>query len=164
MQTPSSPHEEHDAPVMRAIRAAIVRQFGHPRGVAGRIAGCVMANRSSNRRRNSWVVSLLDVQPGERVSRSRAPGRQAGSSARIENNPGFPDRSGGLELTQQTYEQARRFEAEFVLVNEVTAADPNARAPFRLGLFSSMSRWPRGAPLCFVGLARSSRRCRSTRT
>jgi ubiquinone/menaquinone biosynthesis C-methylase UbiE len=26
-----------------------------------------MANRPSNRQRNNWVVSLLDVQPGERV-------------------------------------------------------------------------------------------------
>jgi thioredoxin reductase (NADPH) len=68
------------------------------------------------------------------VLEREAPGGQAGSSARIENYPGFPDGISGLELTQRTYEQARRFEAEFVLVNEVTAADPNARAPFRLGL------------------------------
>ena len=48
--------------------------------------------------------------------------------------PGFPDGITGLELTQRTYEQARRFDAEFVLVNEVTAADPSAREPFRLSL------------------------------
>ncbi|MBV9355664.1 MAG: FAD-dependent oxidoreductase, partial [Chloroflexi bacterium] len=63
-----------------------------------------------------------------------APGGQAGSSARIENYPGFPEGISGLELTERTYEQARRFEAEFVLVNEVTAADPNTRGPFHLGL------------------------------
>jgi thioredoxin reductase (NADPH) len=63
-----------------------------------------------------------------------APGGQAGSSARIENYPGFPDGISGLDLTERTYAQARRFETEFVLVNEVTAADPRARAPFRLGL------------------------------
>ncbi|HET6317676.1 MAG TPA: FAD-dependent oxidoreductase, partial [Chloroflexota bacterium] len=68
------------------------------------------------------------------VLERESPGGQAGSSARIENYPGFPEGISGLELTQRTYEQARRFGAEFVLVNEVTAADPNARAPFRLGL------------------------------
>jgi ubiquinone/menaquinone biosynthesis C-methylase UbiE len=49
------------------MRAAIVRQFGHPRGAAGNVAGWVMAHRSSNRQRNRWVVSLLDVQPTDRV-------------------------------------------------------------------------------------------------
>ncbi len=50
----------------RAI-SAVVRQFGHPRGIAGRVAGWVMAHRRSNRRRNSWAVSLLEVQPADRV-------------------------------------------------------------------------------------------------
>lgn len=51
----------------RSPLRAIVRQFGQPRGVAGSAAGWVMAHRPSNRRRNSWAVSLLHVQPGERV-------------------------------------------------------------------------------------------------
>ena len=68
------------------------------------------------------------------VLEREAPGGQAGSSSRIENYPGFPDGVSGLELTQRIYEQARRFEAEFVVVNEVTAADPSAREPFRLSL------------------------------
>ncbi|WP_155341071.1 class I SAM-dependent methyltransferase [Acrocarpospora corrugata] len=47
------------------IRA--VGQFGRPHGTAGRVAGWVMAHRGSNRQRNLWVVSLLDVQPADRV-------------------------------------------------------------------------------------------------
>jgi ubiquinone/menaquinone biosynthesis C-methylase UbiE len=47
--------------------AAVVRQFGHPRGPAGRVAGWVMTHRSSNRQRNRWVVSLLEVGPADRV-------------------------------------------------------------------------------------------------
>ncbi len=39
----------------------------HPHGPGGHVAGWVMAHRSSNRRRNRWVVSLLDVQPTDRV-------------------------------------------------------------------------------------------------
>lgn len=45
----------------------VVGQFGRPRGLSGYVAGCIMALRPSNRRRNQWVVSLLDVQPAERV-------------------------------------------------------------------------------------------------
>src|SRR5215218_1917009 len=50
----------------RAIRA-LMRQGGHPRGIAGRLTGWVMAHRRSNRQRNRWAVSLLDVQPSDRV-------------------------------------------------------------------------------------------------
>ena len=53
--------------VTRTVIAAIVGQFGHPRGVAGNVAGWVMTHRPSNRRRNSWVTSLLEVQPTDRV-------------------------------------------------------------------------------------------------
>jgi SAM-dependent methyltransferase len=49
--------------VVDAVRA----QFRHPTGLGGRAAGLVMAHRSSNRRRNSWAVSLLDVRPDDRV-------------------------------------------------------------------------------------------------
>jgi ubiquinone/menaquinone biosynthesis C-methylase UbiE len=60
-------HREQAMAVKRAVIAAIVGQFGHPHGTAGSVAGWVMAHRPSNRRRNSWVVSLLDVQPTDRV-------------------------------------------------------------------------------------------------
>ena len=49
------------------LRQRMISQFGRPRGVGGRLAGWVMAHRGSNRRRNVWVVSLLDVRPTDRV-------------------------------------------------------------------------------------------------
>jgi ubiquinone/menaquinone biosynthesis C-methylase UbiE len=42
-------------------------QFGRPTGLPGRIAGWIMAHRASNRRRNAWAVSLLEVQRDDRV-------------------------------------------------------------------------------------------------
>lgn len=45
----------------------VVDQFHRPHGLSGRIVGWIMARRSSNRRRSLWVVSLLDVQPADRV-------------------------------------------------------------------------------------------------
>jgi ubiquinone/menaquinone biosynthesis C-methylase UbiE len=50
----------------RALRT-VVRQFGHPRSIAGWIVGWVMAHRRSNQQRNSWAVALLDVRPTDRV-------------------------------------------------------------------------------------------------
>jgi ubiquinone/menaquinone biosynthesis C-methylase UbiE len=45
----------------------IMSQFHHPRGLGGRLAGWEMALRPSNRKRNAWAVSLMDVQPSDRV-------------------------------------------------------------------------------------------------
>ena len=49
------------------IIPAVYAQFGRPTGLWGRAAGQLMAHRSSNRRRNAWAVSLLDVRPDDRV-------------------------------------------------------------------------------------------------
>jgi SAM-dependent methyltransferase len=49
------------------VGAAVRAQFGHPTGFWGRAAGLLMAHRSSNRRRNAWAVSLLDVRSHDRV-------------------------------------------------------------------------------------------------
>jgi ubiquinone/menaquinone biosynthesis C-methylase UbiE len=56
-----------DAPLKQRVISTVVRQFGHPRGIAGRVVGWVMAHRRSNQQRNRWVVSLLDVQPTDRL-------------------------------------------------------------------------------------------------
>ena len=46
---------------------ALVAQFHRPHGLGGRAAGWVMAHRGSNRTRNAWAASLLDVQAEDRV-------------------------------------------------------------------------------------------------
>ena len=49
--------------VVRALDRDVIGQGHHPRGAAGSVTGWVFAHRPSNRQRNRWVVSLLDVQP-----------------------------------------------------------------------------------------------------
>ena len=49
------------------VTAAVFAQFGRPTGFWGRAAGLLMAHRTSNRRRNAWAVSLLDVRANDRV-------------------------------------------------------------------------------------------------
>ena len=56
-----------DAKLRHWLIAAVRAQFGHPTGLWGGAAGLLMAHRSSNRRRNAWAVSLLEVRPNDRV-------------------------------------------------------------------------------------------------
>ncbi|MEE4282397.1 MAG: class I SAM-dependent methyltransferase [Pseudomonadales bacterium] len=45
----------------------IVKQFRHPEGFAGRIAGWIMAHRRSNLRRNLWTAELLELKFSDSV-------------------------------------------------------------------------------------------------
>jgi SAM-dependent methyltransferase len=58
-----------EAPVFvkQVIFRRVAPQFGRPSGPLGRGAGWIMGSRASNRERNRWAVSLLDVQPSDRV-------------------------------------------------------------------------------------------------
>ena len=53
--------------LVRALDRDVIGQGHHPRGAAGSVTGWVFAHRPSNRQRNGWVVSLLEVQPADRV-------------------------------------------------------------------------------------------------
>jgi SAM-dependent methyltransferase len=66
MLYPSAPEVKRMKLKQRLVNA-LMAQGGHPTGIGGRVVGLMMANRASNRKRNSWVVSLLDVQPDDRV-------------------------------------------------------------------------------------------------
>jgi thioredoxin reductase (NADPH) len=59
-----------------------------------------------------------------------APGGQAGQSSRIENYLGFPDGVTGADLARRAHDQARRFGAELLTVQEVTGLA--ARGPQRV--------------------------------
>jgi len=52
---------------VRALDRDVIGQAHHPRGAAGRVTAWEMAHRPSNRQRSLWVVSLLGVQPADRV-------------------------------------------------------------------------------------------------
>jgi SAM-dependent methyltransferase len=54
-------------PLRQRVFRRLVGQFHRPHGLGGHAAGWMMAHRASNVRRNRWVVSLLDVQPSDRI-------------------------------------------------------------------------------------------------
>jgi len=49
------------------LQQTLVAQFHHPRGILGRLAGWIMANRASNLERNRWTVELLQLNPTDHV-------------------------------------------------------------------------------------------------
>jgi SAM-dependent methyltransferase len=52
---------------MRSFMQALRAQFGRPTGFWGGLAGTIMAHRPSNKERNTWTVSLLNLRPADRV-------------------------------------------------------------------------------------------------
>ena len=68
------------------------------------------------------------------VIERHAPGGQAGTSARIENFPGFPAGISGRELAEAAYEQALRFGAEIVVGSDVVSARTEEDGALALGL------------------------------
>ena len=63
-----------------------------------------------------------------------APGGQAGTSARIENYPGFPQGVSGADLTSGAHLQALRFGAEILVGVEIIRAEPTPDGSFELSL------------------------------
>ena len=68
------------------------------------------------------------------VVEALAPGGQAGTSARIENYPGFPDGISGAELAGSIHAQALRLGAEILVGVELLQATPGESARFALEL------------------------------
>ena len=86
-------------------------QFGRPHGLGGHLAGWVMAHRSSNRRRNRWAVSLLDVQPTDRVLEiGFGPGIAIGELSRL----AIQGQVYGVDHSEVMVRQARRRNATAV--------------------------------------------------
>jgi SAM-dependent methyltransferase len=134
--------------VKRAIIAAVVGQFGHPRGTAGKVAGWVMAHRSSNRQRNRWVVSLLDVRPTDRVLEvGFGPGL---AIAELSRRIGDPGHVYGIDHSDVMLRQAARRNAAAIRAGRITLTrasvdqlPPALGGPFDAILaVNSLGFWP----------------------
>jgi thioredoxin reductase (NADPH) len=80
-----------------------------------------------------------------------APGGQAGTSSRIENYLGFPSGVSGADLAQRATTQARRFGAEILTGQEVTAVC--RKDPYRLIRLADGSEVSAYAVLLATGMA-----------
>ena len=127
---------------------AAVRQFGHPRGLPGRLACWVMAHRDSNRRRNTWVVSLLAVQPTDRVLEiGFGPGLAIAELSRRVGHYGHVD---GIDHSEVSLRRATRSNEAAIRDGRVTLTQASVdRLPAALGgpfdailAVNSLAFWP----------------------
>jgi ubiquinone/menaquinone biosynthesis C-methylase UbiE len=121
-------------------------QFGKPSGWFGSLAGAIMAHRPSNRERAYWTLSLLDVQPTDRVLEiGFGPGvaiERAGELAR----QGFV---AGVDHSEVMFRQAAKRNREAIgngrvelCLGEVEAL-PSFGAPFdKIFAINSTGFWP----------------------
>ena len=124
----------------------LVRQFHRPHGLGGYVAGWVMAHRSSNVRRNRWVVSLLDVQPSDRILEvGFGPGVAiAGLSALTPNGVVFGVDHSDVMVRVATRRNAAAIRAGRVELSQAEAdALPDFGAPLdRVVAVNSIGFWP----------------------
>lgn len=135
----------------QALLTSAISQFRHPRGPVGRAAGWVMAHRSSNRRRNSWVVSLLDVQPSDRILEiGFGPGR---AIAELNRRIGDSGHIYGVDHSDVMLRQATRRNAAAIRAGRTTLIQasvdhlpPALDGPFDAILtVNSLGFWPNPA-------------------
>lgn len=99
---------------MNTLKRYLVKQAGNPHGIVGAAEGWLFAHRPSNRRRNEWAVSLLDVRPGDRVLEiGFGPGRAIAELARRSAHVY------GIDRSEVMLRQARRRNAAAIRAGRV---------------------------------------------
>jgi ubiquinone/menaquinone biosynthesis C-methylase UbiE len=119
-------------------------QFGHPRGLLGRMVGTIMAYE--NRERNLWAVSLLDIKPRDHVLEvGFGPGLAIHTAARLASE----GLVAGVDSSEVMLRQARQRSAAAVRAGRVDLRLGSAEAlPFPDGAFdkvfatNSLHHWP----------------------
>jgi SAM-dependent methyltransferase len=131
---------------VRALDRDVIGQAHRPRGAAGRVTAWEMARRPSNRQRNHWVVSLLDLQPTDRVLEiGFGPGVAIAELARAGAGHVY-----GIDHSAVMVRQASKRNAAAIRAGRVTLVNASAdRLPPALdGLFdiilavNSVGFWP----------------------
>jgi len=113
-----------------SLARAVYGQFKRPHGFLGALAGWIMAHRGSNRARNLWTVSLLDIQPTDRVLEiGFGPGLAIAEAARLATAGAVV----GVDHSATMLAQARR---------RNRAAIGAGRVDLRLGGLESLGELP----------------------
>ena len=111
---------------VQQIRRVLRTQFGQPTGLLGKAAGVIMARRQSNIERIHWTLSLLKVQPHDRVLEvGIGPGVAIELLSKIATE-GFV---AGIDHSEEMVKQASKRNAETMQAGRVFLCRASASAP-----------------------------------
>ena len=132
--------------VVRVLDRDVIGQAHHPRGAAGRVTAWEMAHRPSNRQRNRWVVSLLDVQPTDQILEiGFGPGLAIAELARAGAAHVYGIDHSGVMLRQASKRNAAAIRAGRVTLINASADQlpPGLNGPFdAIVAVNSLGFWP----------------------
>jgi SAM-dependent methyltransferase len=101
---------------MKSLRTVVVKQFGRPSALLGRLVGLLMRVRPSNRERNLRTVALLDIRSDDKCSRSAS-----GRGLAIERAAALASRGKvvGIDHSELMLRAARRRNAKAIEAGRV---------------------------------------------
>jgi len=132
---------------MRLMQSILMRAFGRPQGILGRLGGAIMARMNDDC--GTWVIDLLNVTPNDRVLEvGFGPGVVIQRLAKL----GVAGHVAGIDLSQEMVEQARSRNAAAVQHGRVELRRGSVESlPFDDDSFdkalaiNSMQVWPNAA-------------------
>jgi len=93
------------------IESYVFKQFGWPRGALGHLVGYIMGHRRSNLERSDWALSLLQIEPADRILEiGFGPGVAVGKAAAKAAEAVGIDRS-ALMVSQATRQNTQLIES-----------------------------------------------------
>ena len=129
---------------MGFARSILMRMFGRPKGVLGRLGGVIMAR--TNRTAANLVIDLLDVQPGDKVLEV---GFGPGVGIQLLAQRASAGRLAGVDPSHEMVKQAAARNAETVSAGRVDLRQGSVQTlPFPDQTFdkamaiNSMQVWP----------------------
>jgi SAM-dependent methyltransferase len=135
---------ETDQAAMSVVQSILMRAFGRPAGVLGRLGGRVMAR--TNRRMAQRAVELLDVRPQDRVLEV---GFGPGVGIQLLARAAASGWVAGIDLSEEMVEQAEARNAKAIAAGKVELRRGAVeRLPFEHATFdkalaiNSMQVWP----------------------
>src|SRR5215469_2563542 len=132
---------------MRLMRSILMRAFGRPQGILGRLGGAIMARMNDDC--GTWVIDLLKVTPNDRVLEV---GFGPGVVIQRLVKRGVAGHVAGIDLSREMVEQARSRNGAAVQHGRVKLRRGSVESlPFNDGSFdkalaiNSMQVWPNAA-------------------
>ncbi len=129
---------------MGVLGSMLMRMFGRPKGILGRLGGIIMAR--SNREFARWVLGLLELQPNDKVLEV---GFGPGVGIQIMAGVASGGYIAGVDISEEMVRQATARNAEAMKAGLVDLRQGSVESlPFEAGTFdkavaiNSLQVWP----------------------